>query len=108
MARTIRRTKEKRRYKSGSSHLESDYLMGWIRMGTAFIRAPLEGDERIKMYNLFHGDSHSSYGWSNPKYSRYESHMQLRVRYKDEISKYIKNEDYEIPVIRIRCLSWDR
>lgn len=113
MSRTIRRTKEKKRLKSGKSHFVKDYVTdyampegveAWRGAKTVY----LTGKEYDKGYYTFHGDTQRNFGWSNPPYDRKESINAWRNKNKMEIIRFIQNNDHEVVVHKVRCLSWER
>lgn len=118
MSRTIRRIKEKNTNKSGKSHFLKTYIVqkpdvwqGSKSDITCWGGTPLEkltGKEYDKAYHWFHGDAKSSKVWSNPAYSKTLTHIKHRMHYKQEVARFLKNDDYDISVKRLDCLSWER
>lgn len=118
MCRTIRRIKEKKHNKSGKSHFSKSYTTTYIEIwhgsksdvvswgGLPCIS--LEKEQYNKAFHDFHSDTKKNYGWSNPQYSKKLSHITSRMHYKQEISKFFKNNHYEVLEKKLRCLSWDR
>ena len=118
MSRTIRRTRDKRRNKSGRSHFEKDYTEFYVEHwngptamhGTwaCFPRVKAKGHAFNKGYWFFHGDNHNAHGFSNYTYSRKAAEDTCRAKNRQEIIKYYKDEEYEILIHNPACLSWDR
>lgn len=118
MSRTIRRIKEKNSNKSGRSHFLKDYVVQSAEVwhgsksevtccgGTPY--QTLTGKEYSKAYHNFHGDSKASKVWSNPHYSKTLSHIKNRMHYKQEISRFVKNNEHDILNKELYCLSYDR
>jgi hypothetical protein len=111
MSRTIRRTRDKKRNKSGRSHFENSYTYDWLHTGpinSIWLKVKMEGKAFEKAYWKFHGDRHNSYGFSNSTWSRFDAETSCRMKNKTEIIRYYKNEEYDVFAYNPRCLSWDR
>lgn len=118
MSKTIRRSKEKARNKSGSSHFIKDFVTirsdSWEGCkGTveAWGGQPLilkSGRRYIKAVYRYHSDGRKLHFWSNPQYGKKLSHIKNRIQYKNKISNYLKNNNYEIIQHKLYCLSWER
>jgi len=113
MSRTFRRKGDKKRNKSGRSHFEKDYvndcyddrsINGW----GGLVHYTLTGKAFDKAFWKFHGDSSNAYGWSNPIGSRKAFEAECRMNNKQEIARYLKDDEYEIQVYYPSCLSWER
>jgi hypothetical protein len=110
MSRTIRRTRGKRRNKSGRSSFENDYTFDRIHYGHWGYYAPsknvkLEGKEFDKAYWKFHGDSNKAQ-WSYFKSWRVSAEKKCRAKNKEEIVRYYQNVNYEVMLHKPECLSW--
>ena len=116
MSRTIRRTRDKRRNKSGRSNFAKDYVFDRVEnyldltwqswAGMPLVK--LTGKEYDKQFWSFHGDTKPGYGWGNGTYSRKHSEDCLRMLNKQEIIKYLKDSDHEVIPHKPFCLSWER
>jgi hypothetical protein len=106
VSRTIRRTKRNKlrsRSEKTYTHVRlTEYLdlqgesNRWYNHG--FPLVPLEGKEFQKTYWKFHSDCGCpEFGFENAfEYPWVESSKEARARYKREIVKWLKDEDYEI------------
>lgn len=109
MSRTIRRTRDKRRNKSGRSNFDDWCTHDWVHMegnSRCWVKVKLEGKAYWKGWWRFHSDRLT--GWGNPKGCRVESNRIARAQNKEEIIRYFKDPDYEVLIRKPRCLSWDR
>lgn len=114
MSRTFRRKGDKKRNKSGRSHFEKDYtvdratspIASWRYRNLPLIS--LEGKAFDKGYWKFHRDSGPGYGWGNSNYDRKRSETKCRMDNKQEIARYLKDEEYEVQAYYPGCLSWER
>ena len=113
MSRTLRRTGDKKRNKSGRSNFEHDYVTdcyddhninGW----GGLIHYTLAGKAFSKGYWKFHRDSRPGYGWGNSNYDRKRFETKCRMDNKQEIARYLKDEEYEVQAYYPGCLSWER
>lgn len=109
MSRTIRRTRDKKRNKSG----RSNFVETWITYRECNIfgrgtgrRIPLTGKEYWKGYWKFYGDSIQR--WGNPPYSRKHFEDKCRIKNKNELNRYLKDNEYEVMMYKPGCLSWER
>ena len=116
MSRTIRRTRDKRRNKSGRSHFVKDYVydrdetylgLGW-QSWAGMPMVKLTGKEYDKQFWKFHADTKPGYGWGNPNYSRKHFEDRLRMLHKQELLKYLKDDEHEVILDKPFCLSWER
>lgn len=116
MARTVRRTRDKKRNKSGRSHFERDYTHrkprserpnGFYAWGS-YATIKLEGKEFDQAYWLFHRDHDGGYGWGNHKFDRWHYENRCRMKNKEEIIRYYKDEDYEVFAHQPGNLAWER
>lgn len=116
MSRTIRRTKTSKRF----PRFEKDYThkrpnewrgveqTGWKNDCYAFPLQPLPGKEYIIAWWKFHSDNgFAVFGFEN-SYERpiLVGEGQVRTRYRNELSKWMKDPDYEIQITR-RHSFWD-
>lgn len=122
MSRTIRRTRDKKRNKSGRSHFERDYTFDRecseekeffysADLGISWRSRPLvklQGKAFSKAYWKFHSDTSRGYGWGNPQYSRFAFEKHCRMKNKGEIVRYYKDENHEVFAHKPACLSWER
>ena len=113
MSRTIRRTRDKKRNKSGRSNFEHYYVTDCIDDRTingwgGLKHYTLTGKEFDKKYWKFHGDTTPGYGWSVIKYTRQIFEDSCRMKNKEEIQRFYKDEDYEVFTHNPGCLSWER
>jgi hypothetical protein len=110
MSRTIRRKGDKKRNKSGSSSSIHWYITDWSidKDGNYQGRVPLEGKEYDQGYWKFHRDHHNSYGWSNHTWDRWHYEQRCRMKNKEEIIRYLNDENYEVFAHQPGCLSWER
>jgi hypothetical protein len=116
MSRTIRRTGDKKRNKSGRAHFEHDYThtYGDSNFESGFYAwgckrsVKLEGKEFDKAFWKFHRDNHNSYGWSNHTWDRWHYEQRCRMKNKEEIIRFLKDDEYEVIVYQPGCLSWER
>lgn len=111
MSRTIRRTRDKRRNKSGSSNFETNWTHDWTRPeGTTWhfpwTRVLREGKDFDKAWWRFHSDWNIP--WGNGKGLRLDAEGQCRMNNKLELARYLKDNEYEVFTYEPRCLSWDR
>ena len=92
MSRTIRRIKSKDHH----SYFFSDYIDG-------------ELDEKSfdVVFWRYHRDSKKYYGWVCGKEFFAEAEATARAKNKQEIVRYMKNEDYEVVNHFPRDVSWD-
>lgn len=118
MSRTIRRTGDKKRNKSGRSHFVENYITdypeewfgvkgkvkGWGGLPTIW----KEGREYDKGFHKFHGDTKRGYGWSNHTYTRFRFEQRCRMKNKMEIQKWLNDNEYEVFTYQPGCLSWER
>lgn len=115
MSRTIRRTGDKKRNKSGRSNFVEGYIYEHVAEYLDLSRYSWEGMPKVKLtgkeygkqFWRFHRDTPNSYGWSNRTYTRKRFEDKLRMLHKKEISKFLKDETYEIVPFKPRCLSWE-
>ena len=110
MARTIRRKGDKKRNKSGGSNSIEWYITDWKNDDDGLYqgRVELVGKEFDKGYWKFHRDHHNSYGWSNHTWTRARYEDRCRMKNKEEIIRFMKDEEYEIFAYQPGCLSWER
>lgn len=116
MSRTIRRTGDKKRNKSGGSHFETDYTHTYdesdrysdVGAWRAKPRIKMEGHEYFAQYHKFHGCTCRGYGWGNHTYSRWYAERQCRSVNKREIVRWLADDMYEIFTHNPPCLSYDR
>ena len=114
MSRTFRRKGDKKRNKSGRSHFEKRFTVDHVEPpvpGRRYGNLPLislEGKAFDKAFWKFHGDSSNAYGWSNPIGSRKAFEAECRMNNKQEIARYLKDDEYEIQFHNPGCLSWER
>ena len=115
MSRTIRRTRDKRRNKSGRSNFVETYIFDRVEnymdltweSWAGMPKVKLTGKEYDKQFWRFHRDTHNSYGWSNGTYTRKRFENRLRMLNKQEIQKFWKDPDYEVILFKPFCLSWE-
>jgi len=117
MSRTIRRTKAKK-YRSRFEKEYTYYIPEeWdnrsignrgIRWVKDFPLLPLEGKEFEKAYWKYHSDSGcKDFSFENAfEYPMREDERAKRSRYKREISRWLKDEDYEIQFQKSKQI-WD-
>lgn len=113
MSRTVRRTKEKKRNKSGSSHFINYYVTdSFLPEGVTHWgggkKVLLTGKEYSQGYYYFHGDTSRNHCWGNHKVSRVYSHRKWDTTMKEEVLRFMKDPDYEIIVYKLPCIAWDR
>lgn len=98
MSRTIRR----------KSYVPTWVKTEWVKVpGTvgwgSYIRVPLEGKELAKSLHRHHGDAgcvtSTGSGVSCPKWFRQNEQQKYRVQCRQEIAKYLKNEEYECMIV---------
>jgi hypothetical protein len=111
MSRTIRRTRDKRRNKSGCSNFDTSWTFDWVHpehleLHGCWVRVKLEGKAYEKAWWRFHSDWNTT--WGNGKGSRVDAEGQCRMKNKLELARYSKDDEYEIQLYEPRCLSWDR
>ena len=115
MSRTIRRTGDKKRNKSGKSNFVENYTttydetwmpdapFGW----RCAPRVEMQGKEFDKAFHKFHGDTKPNYGWSHHWYTRYRFEQRCRMENKQRIIKYLKDPEYVVVPFQPGCLSWE-
>ena len=110
MSRTIRRTRDKKRNKSGRSNFVDDwtteYVYDYGYLGPRRL-VQLEGKAFQKAYWTFHNDTLKHYGGNHP-YARKRYEDKCRMKNKNEIDRYLKDTDYEVITYNPGCLSWER
>lgn len=107
MSRTTRRTRAKKHNKSGSSHFVESWITTWKYDSEGlWYRILLVGKEYDQMYWHFHSDQLKHLG--NGVFSRAIAEDNCRIKNKEELDRYYKDEDYEVVTHNPRCLSWDR
>lgn len=113
MSKTFRRKGDKKRNKSGRSHFIRNYVTdcyddrsinGW----GGLVHYTLTGKAFDKGYWKFHGDTNPGYGWGNSSYDRERFEAECRMNNKQEIARYLKDDEYEIQLHNPGCLSWER
>lgn len=115
MSRTIRRTGDKKRNKSGRSNFVKDYIYESVEEYMDLSRyswgglpkVKLTGKDHDKQFWRFHRDTHNSYGWSNGTYTRKHFEDRLRMLNKQEIIKYMKDPEHVVIPFKPFCLSWE-
>lgn len=113
MSRTIRRTGDKKRNKSGRSNFVEDYTFDYVEnyldvdAWSGKPKVKLTGDEFHKEYWRFHRDSKAGYGWGNGTYTRKHFEDRLRMQNKLEIQKFMKNENHVVIPVKPHDLSWE-
>lgn len=115
MSRTIRRTGDKKRNKSGRSNFVKDYIFerdeghmnGTIDAWCGCPKVKLTGKEYDKQFWRFHRDTHNSYGWNHGTYTRKHFEDRLRMLNKQEIAKYLKDPEHIVIPFMPFDLSWE-
>lgn len=72
---------------------------------SAWIRVPKEGKELAKALKKHHGDT---YRWDWPtKWVRNDVQTTYRAQARNELARYLKDEEYEVIIPRKNPIPWD-